>query len=159
MDSVPDAGGRVRSNAFADDMNSIIHAPEYVAIIRRLLPVIRQQKAFCVMPFNEVCDRLAFYWNRGTFTFSIDDFGEPHGACLIRLFAKGEEFLDPLVHKPCNKFCMIDLLVADTPNVAAQLCEELTERWGRQAVIMLGTGTNGPRTGVRESIVGKSFRN
>ena len=31
---------------------------------------------------------------------------------------------------------MIDLLVADTPNVAAQLCEELTERWGRQAVIM-----------------------
>jgi hypothetical protein len=117
-------------------MTSIIHAPEYVAIVRRLLPVIRQQKAYCVMPFNEVCDRLAFYWNRGTFTFSIDDFGVPHGACLIRLFSRGEEFLDPLVHKPCGKFCMIDLLVADTPNVAAHLCEELVERWGRQSVVM-----------------------
>jgi hypothetical protein len=114
----------------------IHHDPEYVTLIRLLLPVLRQQKAFCVMPFSEVCDRVAFYWNRGTFTFSIDNFGVPHGACLIRLFSSVEQFLDPLVHSPCGRYAMIDLLVADTPNVAAQLCEELVERWGRQQIIL-----------------------
>jgi hypothetical protein len=35
---------------------------------------------------------------------------------------------------------MIDLLVADTPNVAAVLCEDLVSRWGRQQVIMWDRG-------------------
>ena len=48
---------------------------------------------------------------------------------------------------------MIDLLVADTPNVAAQLCEELVERWGRQAVIMWDRGER-TENGARECIVG-----
>ena len=112
------------------------HAPEFVSLIYRLLPVLRQQKAFCVIPFSEVCDRIAFYWNRGTFSFVIDDDGTPHGACLIRLFNRVEQFLAPLVHEPGGRFCMIDLLVADSPHVAAQLCEELVQRWGRQHVIM-----------------------
>ena len=116
------------------------HAPQYVDLIRVLLPTLRQQTQYCVMPFDEVCDRLAFYWNRGTFVYSIDEFGEPHGACLIRLFRHLEQFMDPRIHDPCGQFVMLDLLVADTPNVAASLCEELVERWGRQQLVLWDRG-------------------
>ena len=112
------------------------HAPEYIDIMFRLCPVIRQQRAFCVTSFARLCDHFAFYWNRGTFVYSIDDFGKAHGVCAIRMFNALEQFLTPYIHEPCNKFCVIDLLVADTPNVAAQLFEELTQRWGPQEVML-----------------------
>jgi hypothetical protein len=104
--------------------------------MHRLLPVLRQQKAFCVMPFDQVCDHFAYYWNRGTFSYSIDDYGEPHGACLIKLFDRLSQFLEPYVHEPNGKFVMIELLVADTPNVMAQLCEDLVTRWGPQDIVL-----------------------
>jgi hypothetical protein len=100
-----------------------IHAPEYVDIMFRLTPTIRQQPTFCVMPFEDICNYFAFYWNRGTFVYSIDDFGKAHGVCAIRMFDRLEKFLTPYIHEPCNKFCVIDCLVADTPVVAANLCE------------------------------------
>jgi hypothetical protein len=125
------------------------HDPEFVTLIRILLPVLRQQEALSVMPFDQVCDRIAWYWNRGLFSYVIDNLGVPHGACLIRLFSRVEQFLEPLVHEPCGKFCMIDVLVADCPNVAAQLCEELVERWGRQQIVLWDRGerteTGAPR--------------
>jgi hypothetical protein len=112
------------------------HAPEYIAIMAKLLPVLRRQKAFCVMPFDQLCDHFAYFWNRGTFVYSIDDFGVPHGACMIRMFPRIEQFLEPYIHEPVGKFCVIDLLVADTPVVAANLFSELTHRWGPQEVMM-----------------------
>lgn len=92
------------------------------------------------MPFEKVCDHFAFYWNRGTFSFSIDESGEPHGVCLIKLFDRLEQFLEPFVHQPTGKFVMIDLLVADTPIVMANLCNELVHRWGPQEVVIWDRG-------------------
>lgn len=102
----------------------------------KLLPVIRQHKAFCVMPFELLCDHFAFYWNRGTFAFSIDEFDIPHGVCQIRLLRELNQFLTPYIHSPDGKFCVIDLLVGDTPNVIGNLCEELVKRWGPQETMI-----------------------
>lgn len=88
------------------------------------------------MPFSKICDHFAFYWNRGTFSYSIDDFGEPHGACLIKLFNRLGQFLDPYVHEPTGRFVMIELLVADNPIIMAQLCDDLVARWGPQEIVL-----------------------
>ena len=112
------------------------HAPEYIAIMAKLFPVIRQQKAFANASFEQLCDHFAYYWNRGTFAYSIDDFDRGHGVCQIRLIGELNQFLTPYIHVPEGRFCVIDLLVGDTPNVIGGLCEELTARWGPQEVMI-----------------------
>ena len=112
------------------------HDPYFIATMSKLIPVIRQQRAFSVMPFDKLCDHFAFFWNRGTFVYSIDAFDVGHGACSIRVFRELNQFLEPYVHEPCGRFCMIDLLVGDTPNVIGQLCDDLVTRWGPQEVML-----------------------
>ena len=112
------------------------HAPEFVATIRRLLPLLQNYPPYSVLRFESLCDWVAFYWNRGTISYVIDQFGEPEAVCVIKLFRELEQFMDPFIHEPCNQFCMIEVMIARTPNAMAQICDQLTRRWGPQSVIM-----------------------
>ena len=105
-----------------------------------LRPLLRQSDRFRKMPFADLCDYVAYFWNRGTISFVFDDSGEAQGVCLIKLFRDLNQFLDPFVHEPCGQFCMIELMVASDPVTFASIFDELVDRWGRQDVIMWDRG-------------------
>ena len=116
------------------------HAPEYIRTMRSLEPLLRGSKQFLFWEFDAICDWLSFFWNRGTISFVIDDEGRAHGVCTIKLFRNLGQFLEPFVHDPCGRFVMIEVLIADSPEVMAELCDELTDRWGKQAIVMWDRG-------------------
>jgi hypothetical protein len=121
-------------------MKRLKHAKEYIETIRALAPLLRAYPPLAVLQVASLCDYAAWYWNRGTMAYVIDDFGQPQGVCLVKLFRRLEQFLEPFVHEPCGRFCMLELMVAKTPDTMGWICEELTRRWGRQEVILWDRG-------------------
>lgn len=116
------------------------HAPEYIVTMKRLTPLLREAPKFCVWQFDMLCDWLSYFWNRGTISFVIDEQDRAHGVCLVKLFSRLEQFLEPFVHEPCGRFCMIELMVADSPSVMGQIFDDLVERWGRYDLILWDRG-------------------
>jgi hypothetical protein len=117
------------------------HDPKFVATIAKLLPVLHGHRPLQGMNFEQLCDYLAYFWNHGTMSCAFDDLDKPVGVCLIKLFAQLDGFLDEFIHQPEGEFCMIVLLVADTPNVMEQLCAELVSRWGTGWTMLWDRGT------------------
>jgi hypothetical protein len=115
------------------------HCPEFLATVGKLLPLLRQYKTSAKMPIEHLHDHLAWYWNKGTMSYVIDRQGA-RAICLIKLFRYLRQFLNPYVHDPCGRFCMIELMVADDPLAMGQTCEELTARFGPQAVVLWDRG-------------------
>jgi hypothetical protein len=115
------------------------HCPEFLVVASKLLPLLRRYRPFAQMRFDDLCDHLGWYWNRDTISYVIDD--EPRAVCLIKLFRRLEQFLDPYVHIPCGKFVMLELMVADDPIAMGQICEQLTERFGPQEIVLWDRGT------------------
>lgn len=118
----------------------MVHAPEYIVTMKRLTPLLREAPKFCVWQFDMLCDWLSYFWNRGTISFVIDEQDRAHGVCLVKLFSRLEQFLEPFVHEPCGRFCMIELMVADSPSVMGQIFDDLVERWGRYDLILWDRG-------------------
>jgi hypothetical protein len=116
------------------------HAPEYIQIMQILKPLLREYEPFSVMPFPNLCDYVAWFWNRGTISFVFNDAGEAEGVCLIKLFRHLEDFMEPFVHDPCGRFCMIEVMVASQPVAFASMFEELVDRWGKQQLVMWDRG-------------------
>jgi hypothetical protein len=115
------------------------HAPEYLAVMDQLVPLLREGRRFCVMPRALLNDWIAYYWNRGTISYLIDG-QQARGVCLIKLFSRLGQFLEPFVHEPCGKFCMVELLVAKDPLAIAYTYFELVQRWGKPEIIMWDRG-------------------
>jgi hypothetical protein len=118
----------------------VIHHPNFVQLIKTLKPLLREYKSLRVMHFDDMCDWLAWYWNRGTMSWQINHAGEPQGVCLIKLFRYAEQFLDHDAHDPCNEFCFIEFLQASDPITMNQLCQALVDRWGPQKTVMWDRG-------------------
>jgi hypothetical protein len=116
------------------------HAPEYIQIMQILKPLLRKYEPFRKMPFANLCDYVAWFWNRGTISFVFTDSGEAEGVCLIKLFRNLEDFMEPFVHDSCGRFCMIEVMVASHPLAFASMFEELVDRWGKQQLIMWDRG-------------------
>jgi hypothetical protein len=104
--------------------------------MEKLAPLLRDVRKFSVWQFDMLCDWFAYFWNRGTISFVIDQEGQAHGVCAIKFFRNLEQFLEPFVHEPCGRFCMIELMVAKSPAVMGSIFTELTDRWGEVACIM-----------------------
>jgi hypothetical protein len=121
-------------------MNAQIHHPNYVATMRTLAPLLRQHPPLAALKFESLCDWVAYYWNHGTISFVINEAGEPEAVALVKLFRSIGQFLDPFIHDPCGRFCMIELMVASEPISMGRICEELTNRWGPQAVMLWDRG-------------------
>lgn len=118
------------------------HHPDFLKIIQTLKPLLRTHPPLSVMPFDDLCDWMSWYWNRGTMSWVISEFDEePLGVCLIRLFRRLEQFVAPVVHDPCGEFCMIELLVSRDPITTAVLCDSLVQRWGPQKTMMWERGS------------------
>jgi hypothetical protein len=105
----------------------------------RLEPLLREGRKFSVMHWSLLCDWCAYYWNRGTISYLLDD-GHARGVCLVKLFSRLEQFLEPFVHEPGGKFCMVELLVAKDPLAIAHTYFELTGRFGKPEIIMWDRG-------------------
>jgi hypothetical protein len=105
----------------------------------RLEPLLRKGRKFSVMHWSVLCDWCAYYWNRGTISYLIDDSGV-RGVCLVKLFNRLEQFLEPFVHEFPAKFCMVELLVACDPLAIAHTYFELTGRFGKPEIIMWDRG-------------------
>jgi hypothetical protein len=121
-------------------MKMHVHHPHFLQVINSIKPILRAYPPLAVMHFDDLCDWMSFYWNRGTMTWVIDDFGEGHGVCLIKLFRDLSQFMDHNVHEPCGRFCMIELLASDNPITTGILFKSLTDRWGPQETIMWDRG-------------------
>ena len=65
---------------------------------------------------------------------------EPRAICLIKLFRRLEQFLDPYVHDPCGEFVMIDLMVAEDPLAMGMIFEELVKRWHSAYTVLWDRG-------------------
>jgi hypothetical protein len=115
------------------------HSSEFLAVISKLEPLLREDRKFCLMPYGLLCDWIAYFWNRGTISYLIDD-DQARGVCLIKLFRHLGQFLEPFVHDPCGKFCMVETLVAKDPIAIAHAYFELKKRWGKPAVMMWDRG-------------------
>ena len=123
------------------------HAPEYLETMRKLVPLLREHRPFSVWKFGLLCDWCAYYWNRGTISYVIDDWGQARGVCLVKLFSRLEQFLEPFVHEPCGGFCMLEVMVADGPETLGWICADLTRRWGPHEIVLWDRGErtkNGP---------------
>lgn len=88
---------------------------------------------------DDIADWVAWYWNRGTISYVIDDFNQPQGICLIKLFGRLHQFME-MVHEPCGQFVMLELMVANHPLAMGQIYEDLVKRWGPQRVVMWERG-------------------
>lgn len=135
MDSVPDQGGRFRIDA----VNRLMRTSELFAkdyrITEYVVPFIRERhKKWHKEPDQKVINYLAWFYERDCLAISMPK--EIHGICCIRLFDKLEDFLEPFAFDPSGQFCMVDLLVATTPNAIADCFEFLFKRWGRQEIII-----------------------
>jgi hypothetical protein len=115
------------------------HAPEYLETMEKLAPLLREHRHYSGWKFDMLCDWCAYFWNRGTISYLIDD-GQARGVCLVKLFKRLEQFLEPFVHEPGGKFCMVELLVARDPLAIAHTFFELTGRWGKPAIILWDRG-------------------
>ena len=121
-------------------MTTQTHHPNFVATMRTLVPLLRNHPPLAVLKFESLCDWVAYYWNRGTISFVINDAGEPQAVALVKLFRDLRQFLDPFVHDPCGQFCMIELMAAAEPISMGLICQELTQRFGPQAIILWDRG-------------------
>jgi hypothetical protein len=115
------------------------HAKEYLHIMDQLVPLLREGRRFCVMPRALLNDWIAYFWNRGTISYLLDGEGA-RGVCLVKLFRHLGQFLEPFVHEPGGKFCMVELLVAKDPLAIAYTYFELVKRWGKPEIIMWDRG-------------------
>jgi hypothetical protein len=111
------------------------HHPEYLRRIHLLAPLLRQYQPLSMLQVDDIADWIAWYWNRGTIAYIIDDYDVPQGVCLIKLFKRLNQFMD-LVHEPSGKFAFIELAVAEQPLAMGQMLEIFIKRWGPQAVVM-----------------------
>jgi len=111
------------------------HAPEYIATMRILANRIRDVPRFSVWQFDILCDWFAYYWNKGTISFVIED-GEAKGICVIKLFSRLEQFLEPFVHEPAGQFAFIEALASDRAATHAFMWKELVGRWGHPPIVM-----------------------
>ena len=117
------------------------HHPNFVEAIYILRPLLREYRPLAVMQFEDLCDWMSWYWNRGTMTFIFGpDRTEALGVCMIRLFRRLDQFMDRDVHDPCGKFCFIELSVAKDGRIMGLMLEELENRWGPQEVMMWDRG-------------------
>ncbi len=111
------------------------HDPHYLETMEVLSPLFRKVGKFRQWQSEFLCDWIAYFWNRGTISFVIDEHGG-HGVSTIKLFSRLEQFLEPFVHEPQGGFCMIEVMVADSPAVMGRLCSEMVQRWGPGRVIL-----------------------
>lgn len=118
----------------------IKHAQEFLDTMDKLEPLFRRHPRYCLIPFHDLCEFVAYFWNRGTISFVIDEDGHGRGVCLCKLFRHLSQFFEPLVHEPCGKFCMLELMVAEDPLAMGIICEDLTNRWGPQEIILWDRG-------------------
>ena len=116
------------------------HAKEYLKIMRTLEPLFRKAKRHRNWHFDQICDWTAYFWNRGTIAWVIDDWGHAQGVCIIKFFRRLEQFMDPFVHEPDGRFCMIELLIAAGPQMHGWLLADLTRRWGWPEVMLWDRG-------------------
>lgn len=121
-------------------MKKLVHHPNFLQLVFALKPVLRLHPPLATMHIDDLVDWVAWYWNRGTISWQIDDGGNPQGVCLIKLFRRMEQFLEPNVHDPCGKFCLIELLVSTEPVTTGILCKALVDRWGPQEIMMWDRG-------------------
>lgn len=112
------------------------HATEYLETMEKLAPLLRRHRYYRLWKFEMLCDWAAYYWNRGTISFVLDEEGKACGVCLIKLFRSLEQFLEPFVHEPCGRFCMVEVLVGTGPSVHRRLLDELVGRWGSQEIVI-----------------------
>lgn len=116
------------------------HSSEFLDKMRVLAPLLQNYPPLASMPFDDLCDWMSWYWNRGTMVWRISDFNEPQGVCLIRLFRRLEQFMDRDVHEPCGRFAFIELSVASDPIIMGLMFNDMTSRWGPQEVVMWDRG-------------------
>lgn len=63
-------------------MKRIVHHPDFVQLIYLLKPLLRQYPPLAVMRTDDLADWMAWYWNRGTMTWWINEMTrEPQGVC------------------------------------------------------------------------------
>jgi hypothetical protein len=120
-------------------MKAVVHHPNFVQVIATLEPMLREYSPLMLMSFDNLCDYMSWFWNRGTMAWSIDENG-PQGVCLIKLFRHLSQFVEPAVHEPCGRFVMIELLKGNHPLAIAKVCNELCDRWGPQHIVMWERG-------------------
>lgn len=116
------------------------HAKEYLAIMDKLVDLIRDCPKYSVWKADALCDWFSYYWNRGTISWCLD--GESAtGVCAIKLFSRLGQFLEPFVHEPCGRYAFIEIMVLREGGHAQKaMLDELYQRWGPQAVVMWDRG-------------------
>lgn len=119
----------------------VAHHPDFVQLISTLKPLLREYPPLRVMHFDDLVDWLAWYWNRGTMSWQINDAGEPQGVCLIKLFRRLDQFMEHDAHEPCGQFCFIEFLTAADPVTMNLLCQSLVDTWGPQKTVMWDRGS------------------
>jgi hypothetical protein len=107
------------------------HDPKFIASVAKLMPLLHTHRPLRGMGFGQLCDYLSYFWNHGTMSYVLNYNDSPNGVCLIKFFRELHNFVDAeFIHEPDGEFCMVILLVADTPNAIGQMFDELVGRWG-----------------------------
>ena len=115
------------------------HHPNFIQVISVLKPLLRRYRPLSVMHFDDMLDWLAWYWNRGTMAYVIED-NQPKGVCLIRLFRHLDQFIEVDAHEPSSEFAFIEVSIAEDGQVMAQMLADLENRWGPQKCVMWDRG-------------------
>jgi hypothetical protein len=111
----------------------------FSAASRILEPLLRTHGPLEKMPFRDMQEWIAFFWNRQTMVYVIDS-DEAAAVCLVKLFRNLDQFLEPFIHDPCGQFCMIELMIAKEPVYMGIVMQKLTSRWGPQQIVLWDRG-------------------
>jgi hypothetical protein len=112
-----------------------IHHPRFLGLVHTLDPLLRRYLPLARMDFDDLCDWISWYWNRGTMAYVVEE-NRPLGICLIRLFRRLDQFMDQDIFDPCGKFCFIELAVARDGKIMGLMLQDLENRWGRQEIMV-----------------------
>jgi hypothetical protein len=122
-----------------DHVHAALTDSMFYRTVRSLEPLLRRHRTLEKMDFDMLIEWVAYFWNRNTISHVIDN-GKPRAVCMIKLFRRLQEFQEPFVHDPCNKFCMIELMSASDPEAMGIVHDRLFERWGPQMIVMWDRG-------------------
>lgn len=112
------------------------HSDGFKKKMRVLAPLLRNHPPLSALQFDQLCDWVAWYWNRGTLCYVLNEDGSASAVALVKLFRDLRQFMDPFVHDPCGRFCMIELMVAEEPLAMGTIFTELSQRFGPQSIVM-----------------------
>lgn len=120
---------------------NLVHDKSFVDLMRKVVPVVREKyPAWDHFSFGQLCDRFAWYWNRGLMAVHVDKNDQVDAIALIKIFDRLSQFMEPYQFEPEGQFCQVELLIATNRKGFITVFKGLSDHWGPRPIVLWDRG-------------------